>query len=183
MTGEQLKRIMPNALSSNIDKYLPYFDEFMDEFGIDTQLRRAHFIAQIAHESGELRYNTEVASGKAYDTGRLAVVLGNTPEADGDGQKFKGRGLIQLTGTANYRKFNIYVNSRGEMVDLLSNPEKVAEPRYAVMVSCWYFQTSGCLELADKDDVRAVTKRVNGGLNGFESRKKFLERARKEVLV
>lgn len=184
MNGEQLKRIMPNALSSNIAKYLPYLEEFMDEFGINTQLRRAHFIAQIAHESGELRYNTEIASGKAYDTGRLAVALGNTPEADGDGQKYKGRGLIQLTGTANYKKFNDYVrNTRGENVDFLSNPEKVAEPRFAAMVSCWFFKTSGCLALADKDDVRAVTKRVNGGLNGLESRKKFLERARKEVLV
>lgn len=184
MTGEQLKRIMPNALSSNIDKYLPYLNEFMDEFGIDTQLRRAHFIAQIAHESGELRYNTEIASGKAYDTGRLAVALGNTPAADGDGQKYKGRGLIQLTGTANYRLFNSYVReTRKENVDFLSNPEKVAEPRYAVMVSCWFFQARGCLALADKDDVNAVSKRVNGGLNGLESRRAYLQRARKEVLA
>lgn len=184
MAGEQLKRIMPNALSSNIDKYLPYLNEFMTEFCINGQLRCAHFLAQIAHGSGELRYNTEIASGKAYDTGRLAVVLGNTPAADGDGQKYKGRGLIQLTETANDKRFDSYVrDKRKESVDFLSNPEKVAEPRCAVMVSCWFFQATDCLSLADKDDVKAVRKRVNGRSNGLKSRKKYLSRAKKEVPI
>lgn len=184
MTGEQLKRIMPNALSSNIDKYLPYLNELMPRFGINTQLRCQHFIAQVALESGELRYNTEIASGKAYDTGRLAVALGNTPAADGDGQKYKGRGLIQLTGTNNYREFNKYLrNNLMENVDVLAHPEIVAEPRYSVMTACWFFWKSGCLALADKDDVRAVTKRVNGGYNGLERRTLYLNRARKEKLV
>ncbi len=184
MTGDQLKRIMPNALSSNINKYLPYLNELMPKFGITTQLRKAHFLAQVAHESGELRYNTEIASGKAYDTGRLAIALGNTPAADGDGQKYKGRGLIQLTGTTNYRKFNFYLHDvLKEETDVLQNPEKVAEPRYAVMTACWFFKTSGCLALADKDDVRSVTKRVNGGYNGLKSRQTYLARAKKEILV
>ena len=143
MTGEQLKRIMPNALSSNIDKYLPYLNELMPRFGINTQLRCQHFIAQVALESGELRYNTEIASGKAYDTGRLAVALGNTPAADGDGQKYRGRGLIQLTVTNNYREFNKYLrNDLMENVDVLAHPEIVAEPRYSVMTACWFFWKS-----------------------------------------
>lgn len=184
MTGEQLKRIMPKALSSNINKYLPYLNELMPEFGINTQLRCAHFLAQVAHESGELRYNTEIASGKAYDTGRLAIALGNTPEADGDGQKYKGRGLIQLTGTNNYRRFNTYIHDvLKEDVDVLRYPEKVAEPRFAVMTACWFFKTSGCLALADKDDVRAVTKRVNGGYNGLQSRQAYLARAKREKII
>lgn len=184
MTGEQLKRIMPNALSSNINKYLPYLNELMPKFGINTQLRCAHFLAQVAHESGELRYNTEIASGKAYDTGRLAIALGNTPQADGDGQKYKGRGLIQLTGTTNYKKFNTYIrNELSENVDVLNNPEKVAEPRYAVMSACWFFKEHGCLALADKNEFRAITKKINGGYNGLSRRQVYLARAIKEKLV
>lgn len=183
ITSEQLKHIMPNALSSNVNKYLPYLNELMPKFDINTPLRVQHFIAQIAHESGSLRYNTEIASGKAYDTGKLAVALGNTPEADGDGQKYKGRGLIQLTGTSNYRAFNKYVREelKETDVDFLSDPEKVAEPRYAVMSACWFFKEFGCLALADKDDILKVTKRINGGTNGLEQRKAFLKRA-KEVI-
>ncbi len=183
ITSEQLKHIMPNALSSNVNKYLPYLNELMPVFGINTPLREQHFLAQVAHESGQLRYNTEIASGKAYDTGKLAVRLGNTPEADGDGQKYKGRGLIQLTGTNNYRAFNKYVHEelKETDVDFLANPEKVAEPRFAVMSACWFFKTSGCLALADKDNVLSVTKRINGGTNGLEQRKQFLRKA-KEVI-
>ena len=88
ITKQQLKSIMPNALSKNIDMYLPLLNELMHKFGINTRLRVCHFLAQIAHESGQLRYSQEIASGKAYDTGRLAAALGNTPEADGDGQKY-----------------------------------------------------------------------------------------------
>jgi putative chitinase len=182
LTKQQLKSIMPYALSKNLDKYLPLLNELMPKFGIDGRLRVCHFIAQVAHESGEFRYSQEIASGKAYDTGRLAVALGNTPEADGDGQKYKGRGLIQLTGANNYRRFNEYLkaNFEGE-ADVLEHPEVVATPYYAVMTACWFFKTSGCLALADKDDIRAVTKRVNGGYNGFKQRYQYLVRAKKVI--
>lgn len=184
ITREQLKAIMPNALSKDIDTYLPLLNEIMPTFGIDTPLRECHFLAQIAQESGELRYSREVASGKAYDTGRLAKILGNTPQADGDGQKYKGRGLIQLTGTANYRRFNEYLkkNVSGELVDVLAKPETVEIPKYSVMVACWFFQTAGCVALSDKDDVKAVTKRINGGYNGLTQRMAYLSRAKKALL-
>lgn len=182
LTKQQVKAIMPCALSSNIDKYLPYLNELMPKFGISTRLRVCHFVAQIAHESGELRYSQEIASGKAYDTGKLAIRLGNTPEADGDGQKYKGRGLIQLTGTANYRKFNQYLKDNfNNTEDVLEKPEIVATPYYAVLTACWFFKTSGCLSLADKDDVTAVTKRVNGGLNGYKQRCQYLSRCKKVI--
>lgn len=183
LTKQQLQQVMPNALSKNVEKYLPHLNALMPRFGIDGKLRVCHFLAQIALESGELRYSQEIASGKAYDTGKLAVALGNTPEADGDGEKYKGRGLIQLTGTANYRKFNKYI--KDNIVggpDVLKNPEVLStNDYYAVLVACWFFETSGCLALADKDDIRAVTKRVNGGYNGFEQRKKYYEIAKKVV--
>lgn len=184
ITAQQLKKIMPYALSKNVDKYLPHLNDLMPKFGIEGKLRVCHFLAQIAHESGEFRYSQEIASGKAYDTGKLAVALGNTPEADGDGQKYKGRGLIQLTGTTNYRKLNQYLHENFEgSPDILKTPEVVGtNPYYAVLAACWFFQTSGCLALADRDDIRAVTKRVNGGLNGFAQRQQYYNRA-KSVIV
>lgn len=183
MNKQQLRHIMPYALSKNIDVYLPYLNDFMPKFDIDGRLRICHFLAQIAHESGELRYSQEIASGKAYDTGQKAIALGNTPDADGDGQKYKGRGLIQLTGTTNYQRFNNYIKDHfGGEVDVFKEPTIVATPKYAVMSACWFFKVSGCLALADKDDIRAVTKRVNGGLNGLNARQKYLKKA-KEVIV
>lgn len=183
LTSEQLKHIMPNALSSNITKYLPYLNELMPMFGINTRLRIQHFIAQIAHESGSFRYNQEIASGKAYDTGKLAAALGNTPQADGDGQKYKGRGLMQLTGTYNYRAFTKFVHDKlGETdVDFLKTPERLTEPRFSVMSACYIFQKAGCLVLADNDDVTKVTKKINGGTNGLDKRIQFLKRC-KEVI-
>lgn len=93
ITKEQLREIMPYASEANIDKYLPHLNDTMMSFNIDTPLRQAHFLAQLGHESGSLRYVREIASGEAYE-GRKD--LGNV--CPGDGVKFKGRGLIQLTG-------------------------------------------------------------------------------------
>ena len=179
MNAEQLKRIMPYATLANIRKYLPFLNELMPKFDIDTPLRKAHFIAQIAHESGSFRYVKELASGKAYDTGILAKRLGNTPEADGDGQLYKGRGLIQLTGLTNYRLFAQFLKYNPNVVD---HPERVEEPRLAVMAACWYWQRNNINSLADKDDITAVTRKVNGGTNGINDSKFFLERAKKEDL-
>ncbi len=134
-------------------------------------MRRAYFLAQVGHESGELRYTEEIASGDAYEGRRD---LGNT-EA-GDGRRFKGRGLIQLTGRANYRGFGEAIG-----VDLLSNDnaQRVAtDPGLAVEVACWFWQARGLNALADEDDAHAVTRRINGGLNGLADRLRQLDRAR-----
>ena len=88
MNAEQLKRIMPYATLANIRKYLPFLNELMPKFDIDTPLRKAHFIAQIAHESGSFRYVKELASGKAYDTGILAKRLGKTDSSIKDGDLY-----------------------------------------------------------------------------------------------
>ena len=177
VTRDQLLKIMPTA-KSRVDKFLVFINRYAPEFGITTSLRMAHYLAQIAHESCELKYTKELASGAKYDTGKLAVTLGNTPVADGDGQRYKGRGLIQLTGKDNYKAYKEYCG-----FDVVAKPELLEQPLGAVRSSMWYWQTHGLNSLADKDDVKAVTKRINGGYNGIANRTKYLARAKKTLGV
>ena len=174
MDSNNLKRIMPYASSANINKYLPELIKLMPQFGINTPLRQAHFIAQLAHESGSLHYVKEIASGQAYE-GRKD--LGNINK--GDGIKYKGRGLIQITGRHNYTLFQNYL---GSAPDIMTHPEYLEKPHLAVMVSCWFWKTHGLNELADKDSFVTITKIINGGTNGINERKAFLIRAKKELI-
>lgn len=172
LTRDELLYIMPTA-KDRVDKYLPYINQYAQICDVTTTLRMAHFLAQIAHESAELRYVRELASGAAYDTGAKAKALGNTPEKDGDGQRYKGRGLIQITGRRNYEAV-----SKALGVDFISHPEKLEEPEYAVASAFWFWWSHGCNALADKNDSIAVTKRINGGTNGLEDRLKYLAKAK-----
>ncbi len=174
MTAEQLKKIMPYATAKSIEAYLPWLNEMMPKYDIDTPLRCAHFLAQLAHESGCFRYVRELASGKAYE-GRKD--LGNV--YPGDGVKYKGRGLIQLTGRTNY---TLFAATLPEGKNVVEHPELLEEPELAVAVSCWFWQKNNLNVLADRDDVRAVTRRINGGYNGLADREAYLKRA-KEVLL
>lgn len=139
LTDEQLKAIYPNSTQSNRDKYLPFLNQYMSEFGIDNTDRVAAFLAQIGHESAELRYSEEIASGVAYE-GRKD--LGNTE--DGDGKRFKGRGLIQITGRSNYAQI-----SKSFGVDFINNPQLLATPEYAVKSACWWWKNRSLNEKAD----------------------------------
>jgi putative chitinase len=140
----------------------------MQKGAINTPLRQAHFLAQVGHESGELRYTQELASGTAYE-GRKD--LGNTQP--GDGVRFKGRGLIQLTGRANYTAFGKVCGQ-----DLLTNPALLAVTPLAVDVAVWFWTQHGLNVLADKDDVVTITRRINGGTNGLANRQALLARAK-----
>lgn len=174
MDSNSLKRIMPYASQANINKYLPELIKLMPMFSINTPLRQAHFIAQVAHESGSLNYVKELASGQAYE-GRKD--LGNINK--GDGVKYKGRGLIQCTGRSNYLSFQKYL---GGAPDIMNHPEYLEQPHLAVMVSCWFWKTRGLNELADTDSFVTITKKINGGTNGINERKAFLIRAKKELI-
>lgn len=143
----------------------------LQDYEIDTPLRMAHFLAQIAHESAGFQTTEEFASGEAYE-GRAD--LGNTEP--GDGKRYKGRGLIQLTGRANYR-------SLGEKLrrDLEDDPEQAEEPALSLVIACEYWTGRRINEHADRDDLIAVTWAVNGGLNGLEDRMAYLVKAKAEI--
>lgn len=172
ITREQLLAIMPNA-KKRVDTYLPIINGWAEEFGINTKLRMAHYLAQIAHESGELRYTKELASGKAYE-GRKS--LGNTQP--GDGVRFKGRGLIQITGRANYSAYSNYCG-----FDVVMCPELLERPVGATKSSMWVFDTFGCNELADQDNLKAIRKRINGWYNGLAACEKYLKRAKQALEI
>nr|WP_295083031.1 glycoside hydrolase family 19 protein [uncultured Roseateles sp.] len=170
---EKLAIVMPQATASRIDLYYQPLLAGMPKYGITSELQIAHFLAQLAHESGSFLYPEELASGEAYE-GRND--LGNTQP--GDGRRFKGRGLIQLTGRANYTRY-----SQASGQDFVSHPERIAnEPLLAVDVACWFWADKRIGPMADRDDVKAVTKAINGQADGpnthLKSRLEFLFRAK-----
>ena len=168
---EELTSIIPHS-HQRAEIFLEPLQAAMNEFEINTPQRQAAFLAQIAHESGSLRYVHELASGEAYE-GRKD--LGN--DQPGDGIRYKGRGLIQITGKANYCACG---DSLG--VDLVGSPELLEGTDLACRSAAWFWQDRGLNELADKGDFKLITKRINGGYNGYQDRLAFYERAQ-EVLA
>lgn len=142
----------------------------MSRAGIVDPTERAMFLAQMAHESGNFRYDEEIASGQAYE-GRSD--LGNTQP--GDGVRYKGRGYIQLTGRANYRD---YGNRLG--VDLENNPDLAKDPNIAADIAIAYWQQRVDRNAARAGDVRTVTRNINGGLNGLADRQNKFDKYMKK---
>lgn len=177
MTPELLSQAMPLA-AARIAAFAAPLINTMDEFDIRTPKRQAAFLAQVAHESGSLRYVREIADGSAYDTGELAKRLGNTPEKDGDGQRYKGRGLIQITGRDNYYRCGVALD-----VDLIARPERLEETVLACRSSGWFWQSRMLNRFADKDEFGAMTKAINGGYNGLDDRIAHWLRARRVLGV
>ena len=176
ITTLQLQQILPNA-GQSAGVFVPVLNTAMVRYQIVGPLRMAAFIAQIGHESGQLRYVREMGSDhylSKYDTGSLAKRLGNTPEADGDGQKYRGRGLIQITGRANYM-------TCGEALglDLINHPELLEMPQHACMSAAWYWASKGLNKLADAGQFDKITQRINGGQNGAADRQALYARALK----
>lgn len=172
-----LMKVMPLLPRSKVDLYVPYIQRALDEFEINTPARVAAFLGQLAHESGQLKYFEEIASGAAYE-GRKD--LGNVVK--GDGVRYKGRGPIQLTGRANYREY-------GKMLglDLESSPELVASPEVGFRVAAAFWKRKGLNELADAGKYKEISIKINGinkktGMpNGLEERIRYYTLA-KEVL-
>lgn len=171
VTIEQLQRIMPYLRDSDAARYIDHLNRAMAEFEINTPLRRATFLAQLAHESGELRYWEELASGVAYE---YRSDLGNTEP--GDGPRFKGHGPIQITGRTNHRDAGAALG-----LDLVNNPTLIADsethPEYGFRAAGWYWKKKGLNELADAREFDAITYRINGGFNGYNERWAYYDRA------
>jgi putative chitinase len=165
--AELLRAIMPHT-RDRAETFAPLLADTAEEFEINTPARVAAWLAQLAHESGELRWLREFASGEQYE-GRKD--LGNTHE--GDGRRFRGRGLIQLTGRANYTRYSQWAG-----VDYLRNPEWLERPADACRVSGWFWDTHGLNELADAGEFFRITRRINGGTNGAAERAMYWERAK-----
>lgn len=170
---EQFAYIMKTAKRANLELHLPFTNDCMKMYDITTVLRKQHFLAQVGHESMSLKYMHEIASGAAYE-GRGD--LGNTQP--GDGRKFRGHGPIQLTGRNNHTQFFEYIGRP----ELINTPEILeSDLGLAWKASGWYWLSRQLNKYADRDDIRAVTLRINGGYNGLADRKQYLQRA-KEVI-
>ena len=176
LSDVQLRQIMPNLAAAKLPLYLPALNRAMQTYGVDTMLRTAAFIAQLAHESGEFRWMEEIwgptdAQRRYEPPSDLAAKLGNTQA--GDGKLFKGRGPIQITGRFNYKKYGGLLG-----IDLTANPALAATPDVAFATAGLYWKTNGLNELADAEQFVTITRRINGGTNGLADRQKYYQTAK-----
>ncbi|WP_339406602.1 glycoside hydrolase family 19 protein [Pseudomonas helleri] len=175
ITVQQLLLILPNA-GPVAGVFVPVLNTAMNRYQIVDAKRVAAFIAQIGHESGQLKYVKEIWGPTAAQTryeGRAD--LGNTQP--GDGSKYRGRGLIQITGRANYKACGDAL-----VLDLINHPELLEKPQHACTSAAWFWATKGLSTLADEGKFETITRRINGGLNGLADRQMLYARALK-VLV
>jgi putative chitinase len=154
-------------------KYLPWLNKYMAEFGINTPNRIISFLMNLLHESGDFRHSREIASGEAYEFNKN---LGNTQK--GDGPRYKGTGISQLTGRWNFWAFTQWCkkNIPGFSEDFIKTPEKVQEPQWSVLSAIWYWQFKKCESYADRGEFREVASLWNTGkpdsitINGWADR-------------
>jgi len=201
----QLLRMCPSYPSDRLDDDLRVLNEWSDRFGINTPLRMAHFLAQCAQESAGF---TATSENMNYSARRLMEVFpskftpataqqyaghpskiasrvyanryGNGSEASGDGWKYRGRGYFQLTFKDNYRA---YQQSGLCVGDLLSHPEWLCNSPGRMKSAMWYFMSHGCNELADADDVKGVTRKINPAMRGLADREYYLRRIKRVFFI
>jgi len=176
------------------------YKSLFEKYELNTPLRIAHFMAQIEHESGlkpiseNLNYSKKglLTTFKKYFGDLSAEVYANKPEkianrvysnrigngdeASGEGWKYRGRGFIQITGKENY--FHLLIDTD---LDVIRNPDLLLEEANAMISALWFWDLKGLNELADKDDIKGITKRINGGYNGLEHRKQLYEKYSKII--
>ena len=179
------------ATPERAEMWVPWLNMTMLKYDVNSPRRQAMFIAQLAHESGGFRYVEENLNYSADALQRVfkkyfptpefaeeyarqpekianrvyANRMGNGDESSGDGWKYRGRGLIQLTGTNNYASYSMQADN-----EALIKPEIVSEPEYAADSAGWFWMVNRLNAIADTDDVRTATRRINGGFNGLKDR-------------
>lgn len=161
ITEQQLQRIMLNA-RCQAGVFVSALNAAMAHRQINTSKRQAAFLAQVGNESGQLQYVRELGGYQylsKYDTGTLAAKLGNTPEADGDGQRFRGRGLIQVTGHSNYLRCSLALFGDER---LLRTPELLELPQWAAESAARFWWVRELNALADRDEFEVITRNING---------------------
>lgn len=193
-----LNRDQVQALTGDADRWLDPLNAALAQWEITTPDRAAMFLAQCAHESGGFRHLVENlnytaaqllrtwpnrfteddAAAMALQPERIAERayggrMGNAAEGGGDGWRFRGRGIIQLTGRENYR-----LAGQALGIDATGDPDLLADPATAAQAAGWFWRTNGCNALADAGDYEGVTRRINGGLNGWEDRVRWLTKVR-----
>ena len=177
LTDAQLKAIMPNMPAARRALFLPALNRTLQTYTLHNRLRAAAFLGQLAHESGEFRYMEEIwgptAQQLRYEPpSTLATRLGNTQP--GDGKRFRGRGPIQITGRANYKRYGDLLG-----LNLVGQPELVASPGVGLSAAGMFWRTNGLNALAELQDYREITRRINGGYNGWEERLRYYELAKR----
>jgi putative chitinase len=197
LTADILRAALPAARPTDIARFVTPLADACAEWGIDTPLRLAAFLAQIAHESGQFRalvenlnysaeallrvfprhFNAAQAAAYARQPERIAARayanrMGNGDETSGDGWHYRGRGLIQVTGRSNYAACGAALG-----LDLIVQPELLEQPGPASRSAAWFWHRNGLNRPADARDIETITRRINGGLTGLEDRKAHYARA------
>lgn len=178
------------------------YKSLFEQYGVITPLQKAHFMAQIEHESGlkpiaeslnyspaRLRqvfpkYFPTIASANAYSGKPQAIAnrvyasrMGNGNEASGDGWRYRGRGFIQLTGKSNYQAL-----STATGIDFVKNPDLLLQEANAMVAALWFWKTNKLSPIASVDDIRKITRIINGGQNGIDHRIQLLTKYKSEIV-
>jgi putative chitinase len=208
LSNEQLKAIVPTIGSRALETIVFWLNEYAHEYGIVTPVQMAAFLAQAAHETGgfsSFRENMMYTNllrlkevfPKYFPTTKIAVKyagkpsaignrvyanrMGNGDEASGDGYKYRGGGIFQTTGRDAYKNLSLHLYQDEKV--LLDNPDMITTPNIAVQSALHYWKENNLNSFADKGDFKNLTKRINGGLNGYGDRVEYWERAKKALKI
>jgi putative chitinase len=200
------KELVKTARMFVKDKYYSYIEQYCEKYEINTVERISHFLAQVNYESGYMNYIVEnlnysskqllkvfqkyfktLDEAKEYEYKGEKIAnkvyanrMGNSSEASGDGWKYRGRGLIQLTGKKNYLKFSKWYNDSKIFVD---SPDLLLQPQFAVLSAFFYWDVNNLNSyIVDNENAynvcKALTKKINGGYNGLEERFRLYKKIR-----